>query len=49
VYQREALPPGTQIDGPAIVQEYASTTLVFPGDRLDVMPTGELLIRLRDM
>ena len=44
VYHREHLAPRARIDGPAIVQEYASTTLVGPGDRLDVMPTGELLI-----
>ena len=46
VYSREQMPPGAQIVGPAVVQEYASTTLVFPGDRLDVLPTGELLIHL---
>jgi N-methylhydantoinase A len=44
VYQREQLSPGTRIDGPAVVQEYASTTLVGPGDRLEVTATGELLI-----
>jgi N-methylhydantoinase A/oxoprolinase/acetone carboxylase beta subunit len=34
------------LDGPAVVQEYASTTLIFPGDRLEVAATGELLIHL---
>jgi N-methylhydantoinase A len=46
VFQREHLPPGTALAGPAIVQEYASTTLVFPGDRLEVTPTAELVVRL---
>lgn len=47
VYRRDELIGGTQIAGPAVVQEYASTTLVFPGDRLEVVPTGELLIHLK--
>ncbi|HXI28942.1 MAG TPA: hydantoinase/oxoprolinase family protein, partial [Vicinamibacterales bacterium] len=46
IYEREALAFGAAIAGPAIVQEYASTTLVFPADRLEVAPTGELLIHL---
>jgi N-methylhydantoinase A len=46
IFQRDALQCGAAIAGPAIVQEYASTTLLFPGDRLEVAPTGELLVRL---
>jgi N-methylhydantoinase A len=46
VHEREHLPAGTMIAGPAVVQEYASTTLVFPGDRLEVAETGELVVRL---
>jgi N-methylhydantoinase A len=46
VYQREALTAHERIEGPAIVQEYASTTLVGPRDRLDVAPTGELVITI---
>jgi N-methylhydantoinase A len=46
VYQREALTARERIEGPAIVQEYASTTLVGPRDCLDVTPTGELVITL---
>jgi N-methylhydantoinase A len=48
VYGREQLAHGTEITGPAVVQEYASTTLLFSGDRLRVAGTGELLIHLRD-
>jgi N-methylhydantoinase A len=46
VHQRERLAAGTELVGPAVVQEYASTTLLFPGDRLRVAETGELLIHL---
>lgn len=47
VHQRDDLPPGAVITGPAIVQEYASTTLLFPGDRAEAAPTGELIIHVR--
>jgi N-methylhydantoinase A len=35
---------GATIDGPAIVEEAATTTVVLPGDRLEVHPSGALLI-----
>src|SRR5579863_1322552 len=44
VYDREKLKPGDKIDGPALVSEYASTTVIFPGDKLAVANTGELII-----
>ncbi len=47
VYQRETLRPGTRIAGPALVREYASTTVMFPGDSLKVAETGELIISVR--
>jgi len=46
VYRREQLPAGARIDGPAIVQEYASTTLVGPYDWTEVAPTGELIVNV---
>ncbi|MBI5441800.1 MAG: hydantoinase/oxoprolinase family protein [Deltaproteobacteria bacterium] len=46
VFRRERLAPGTEVVGPAVVQEYASTTVLFPGDRLRVAPTGELVIAI---
>ena len=46
VYRRESLAPGEQIDGPAIIQEYASTTALFPQDRAEVKVSGELLIHV---
>jgi N-methylhydantoinase A len=44
VYRRESLAAGERIAGPAIIQEYASTTVLFTGDRAEVLPSGELLI-----
>ena len=47
VYRREKLGPGYCVTGPAIIQEYASTTLLFHGDVAKVTNTGELIINLR--
>ena len=44
-FDRATLPPGFQLDGPAIVEEFGSTTVVFPGQTLDVDPHGILVIR----
>src|SRR6266581_7584988 len=46
VYQRESLAPGEQVHGPAIIQEYASTTALFTQDRAEVTVSGELLIHV---
>jgi N-methylhydantoinase A len=46
VYQREALPPGCDIEGPLIVEERASTTVVQPGDRLRAHASGSLIIEI---
>jgi N-methylhydantoinase A len=46
VYRRESLAPGERIEGPAVIQEYASTTLLFPQDRVEVTSTCELLIHV---
>ena len=46
IYQREALPSGAAIEGPALIQEYASTTVMFEGDRCVVSDTGELVVTL---
>jgi N-methylhydantoinase A len=47
VYDRDALRPGKTLAGPCLVSEYASTTVVFPGDKLKVAPTGEMIISVR--
>lgn len=46
VYMREALRPGHKIEGPALVEEHASTTVIQPGDRLEVDAYGNLLIAI---
>lgn len=45
-YARDALLAGNRIDGPALVEEHASTTLVLPGDRLTVDDFGNLVIEI---
>jgi N-methylhydantoinase A len=44
VYERESLPAGVTFEGPAIVQEHGTTTVMFPGDVCTVAATGELVI-----
>jgi N-methylhydantoinase A len=44
VFVRDALPCGATLNGPALVSEYGSTTVIFPKDRLTVADTGELII-----
>jgi N-methylhydantoinase A len=45
VYDRAALPPAFELDGPAVIEEFGSTTVVFPGQRLAVDPHGILIVR----
>jgi N-methylhydantoinase A len=47
VYDRNALQAGNVIAGPALVEEYATVTVVPPGDRLVVHPYGLLEIQIR--
>jgi len=44
VYDRTALAPGFKGEGPALIEEYGSTTLIWPGDRFEVGALGELRI-----
>ena len=44
VYQREALACGFKADGPAVIEEYGSTTLVGPDDRFEIGPLREIRI-----
>ncbi len=46
IYRREQLPPGAELVGPAVVEEAMSTTLVHPGERVDVDDYGNLLIHV---
>jgi N-methylhydantoinase A len=45
VHARPTLPPEFRIPGPAVVEEFGSTTVVFPGQVLEVDPHGILIIR----
>ncbi|OGA56115.1 MAG: 5-oxoprolinase [Betaproteobacteria bacterium RIFCSPLOWO2_12_FULL_65_14] len=45
-YQRERLLAGNRLAGPALVEEYASTTVVLPGDCLEVDRHGNLRIEV---
>jgi len=44
IYQRDLLPLGAQFDGPAIVEQPDTTTVVYPGQTLRVDRTGNLII-----
>jgi N-methylhydantoinase A len=46
ILQRDDLPAGYRVTGPAVIEEVVSTTLVHPGQRLEVLPTGVLSITL---
>jgi N-methylhydantoinase A len=45
-FARAALRAGNRIDGPALIEEYASTTALLPGDRLEVDAFGNLVIEI---
>jgi N-methylhydantoinase A len=45
-FWRPALLAGNRIEGPALIEEYASTTLLLPGDTLEVDAYGNLAIRV---
>jgi len=44
IYDRDGLERGFKADGPAVIEEYGSTTLIWPGDRFEVGEMGELRI-----
>jgi N-methylhydantoinase A len=43
-YDRAALLAGNRIKGPALIEEYASTTVLMPGDAMEVDALGNLVI-----
>ncbi|MBI1200900.1 MAG: hydantoinase/oxoprolinase family protein [Rhodopseudomonas sp.] len=45
IYDRPTLPPGFTLQGPAVIEEFGSTTVVFPGQHLEVDPYGILIVR----
>ena len=46
VYDRYALPPAQRIEGPAIIEEWESSTIVSPGDVATVDEHGNLCIKV---
>jgi len=45
IYDRATLPPGHGLSGPAVIEEFGSTTVVFPGQRVAVDAQGILIVR----
>jgi N-methylhydantoinase A len=45
VYDRASLSSGARIDGPAVIEEFGSTSVAFPGQCMEVDPHGVLVIR----
>jgi N-methylhydantoinase A len=43
-FRRDALVAGNKIKGPALIEEYASTTVLMPGDMMEVDALGNLVI-----
>jgi N-methylhydantoinase A/oxoprolinase/acetone carboxylase beta subunit/N-methylhydantoinase B/oxoprolinase/acetone carboxylase alpha subunit len=48
IYRRVELPEGTRLDGPALVEEMDSTTLLHPGDSAEVRADGSMVIQVAD-
>jgi N-methylhydantoinase A len=46
VYERTTLAPGFKAEGPALIEEYGSTTLIWAGDRFEVGELGEIRIQI---
>jgi N-methylhydantoinase A len=46
VYRRHLLAPGVRVAGPCVIEEYASTTVLFDGDAAETAETGELVIEV---
>jgi N-methylhydantoinase A len=44
VYERTALAPGFKGQGPALIEEYGSTTLIWAGDRFEIGALGEIRV-----
>ena len=45
IYHRDALEPGFGAAGPAVIEEYGSTTVVWPGDRFEIGGLHEIRIQ----
>jgi N-methylhydantoinase A len=47
IFHRDALEPGFIEAGPAVIEEYGSTTIVWPGDRFEIGNLHEIRIHCR--
>ena len=47
IYRRSSLQPGDSFNGPAIVEESQSTTVIGPGDRFSIDATGNLIVAVK--
>ncbi|HUD89239.1 MAG TPA: hydantoinase/oxoprolinase family protein [Xanthobacteraceae bacterium] len=45
IYERASLPTGFRLDGPAVIEEFGSTTVVFPDQWLQLDEHGILVVR----
>jgi N-methylhydantoinase A len=46
IFHRDLLEQGFASSGPAVIEEYGSTTLVWPGDRFEIGALGEIRIHI---
>jgi N-methylhydantoinase A len=47
IYDRVTLAPDFKAEGPALIEEYGSTTLIWPGDRFEIGALGEIRIHCK--
>jgi N-methylhydantoinase A len=47
IFNRETLGPGTNLEGPAVVEQLDCTTVVHPGQHLSVDDWGNIIIQMR--
>jgi N-methylhydantoinase A len=45
IYDRSTLPAAFRLDGPAVIEEFGSTSVVFPGQTLAIDERGILIVR----
>jgi N-methylhydantoinase A len=46
IYRREALPPGARFDGPAVLEQLDATTVIEPGNHVEVDALGNLVVTI---
>jgi N-methylhydantoinase A len=48
IFWRPGVMAGTEIEGPAVIEEASSTTFVPPGDRAVIDPRGNIVITIAE-